>query len=64
MLSRNRIVNDSYTIKFNEENNELQDHCLDQIARWSSALPPELRVPSPSTSSGSLWPALVQITYL
>ncbi|KAJ5979842.1 hypothetical protein N7481_007140 [Penicillium waksmanii] len=54
------LVDQFYTIKFDETNSHSQDVCLDQISRWSSSLPAELQNVSMNSSP---WAMITNLLY-
>ncbi|CAI7578441.1 unnamed protein product [Penicillium manginii] len=55
-----QIVDQFYTIKFDETNAQSQDVCLEQISRWPSSLPAELRNLSMNSSP---WAMITNLLY-
>lgn len=59
-LLTNITVDPYFTLKLDGDTGHAQDICLEQIALWSSSLPPEFK--SPSTNS-SKWAILTHILH-
>lgn len=60
LLLRTILVDQFYTIKFDESNSQFQDVCLEQISQWFSSLPAELQNVSINSSP---WAMITNLLY-
>ncbi|KAJ5543260.1 transcriptional regulator family: Fungal Specific TF [Penicillium sp. DV-2018c] len=58
-----RIVDQFFTLKFNEDSGQSQDICLEQISSWWSSFPEEFHSLSTSSSAGAILTQIVYQTY-